>query len=249
MKQHYYPLSFSSIKAFSNSTAHFIAYKNRQQESTPAMQFGTAVHCAILEADRFEIEYKKLEVRRGTAAYRKVIEDNPDVKNWLTASEYDEACRIRDAVIKHDKARQLLRACTSYEQLLQGSIMGVPFKGYADAIGEGFCIDIKTTQKGGPRDFVNDAYRQKYHIQGYIYLELAKQNYGTSFSDHWIIAAEKGSPYVITCYKLTAEYLNRGREDLARLLDNWAQWDGKPRGYDADTAFGHFELDLPTWAI
>ena len=66
----YYPLSFSSIKNFATSPAHFIAYKNREQHETPAMRFGTAVHKAILEPFDFIKEYKVLEVRRGTKAYK-----------------------------------------------------------------------------------------------------------------------------------------------------------------------------------
>ena len=248
MKQEYYPLSFSSIKAYSQSPAHFVAYKKRQQHETPAMRFGTAVHMATLEPKEFENAYKVLTVRRGTAAYKALVEQHPNA-TWLSQSEYDEVTRLRDAVLAHPVASQLLGDCTAFEQELTGNVLGLPFRGFADGVGPSYVVDLKTTQKGGPRDFTSDAYRQKYHVQGYIYTCLLSQALGRQIGEHWLIAVEKTSPYVVTCYKLTPEYLKRGQEELQKLVDSFRQWDGTPNGYDARTAFGHFTLDLPQWAL
>ena len=247
-KTTYFPLSFSSVKAFSQSPAHFIAYKQRKQHETPAMRFGTAVHMATLEPERFEAEYMPLLVRRGTAAYKKVVEDNPG-KNFLSQTEYDDCLRLRDAVRAHEVASSLLKDCTEYEKELTGNVHGFPFRGFADGVAPTFVVDLKTTQKGGPRDFTSDAYRQKYHVQGYIYTRLLMQLTGKPVNEHWLIAVEKTSPYVVTCYRLTEEYLQRGKRDLDKILEDFRQWDGKAQGYDAATAFGHFTLDVPAWAL
>ena len=58
MKDQFYPLSFSSCKAFSQSPAHFVAYKERKQHETPAMRLGTAVHMAVLEPEKFGERYQ-----------------------------------------------------------------------------------------------------------------------------------------------------------------------------------------------
>ena len=106
----YYPLSFSSIKNFATSPAHFIAYKNREQHETPAMRFGTAVHAAILEPREFAKDYKVLEVRRGTKAYKELVEAHPKAI-WLSPSEYNEIQKIKDAVEAHPIASKILKDC------------------------------------------------------------------------------------------------------------------------------------------
>lgn len=50
-------LSFSSLKAFGKSPKHFIQYKLEKFEPTPAMKFGTLVHAAILEPDKFDNDF------------------------------------------------------------------------------------------------------------------------------------------------------------------------------------------------
>ena len=220
----YYPLSFSSIKNFATSPAHFIAYKNREQHETPAMRFGTAVHAAILEPREFAKDYKVLEVRRGTKAYKELVEAHPI-------------------------ASKILKDCMAYEQELKGSIGGVPFRGFADGFSPKYCVDLKTCQKGAPRDFTSDSYRQKYHIQGYIYCRLLEETLGHEIKEHWIIALEKTSPYVVTCYKLTPEILERGKQELEELLKKFKTWNGEPSGYDQLSTFGYFDLDVPAWAI
>ena len=248
MKQEYYPLSFSSIKAFSASPAHFIAYKKRQQHETPAMRFGTAVHVATLEAERFDEAYQVLKVRRGTAAYKAVVEQHPNA-TFLTQTEYDDVMRLRDAVKAHPVASKLLEDCTAFEQELTGNVLGLPFRGFADGIADNYVVDLKTTQKGSPRDFTSDAYRQKYHIQGYIYTCLLSQRLGKPIGEHWLITVEKNSPYVVTCYRLTPEYIQRGKAELEKLVQLFREWDGENKGYDHAASFGHFSLDVPAWAL
>lgn len=248
MKQEYYPLSFSSIKAFSQSPAHFVAYKKREQHETPAMRFGTAVHMATLEPQKFENAYKVLTVRRGTAAHKALLEQHPNA-TWLTQTEYDDVLRLKEAVAAHEVASRLLADCTAFEQELTGNVLGLPFRGFADGVGPSYVVDLKTTQKGNPRDFTSDAYRQKYHIQGYIYTSLLSQTLNRDIKEHWLITVEKTAPYVVTCYRLTPEYLKRGQSELQALIEQFRQWDGKPTGYDQAAAFGHFALDVPAWAL
>ncbi len=247
-KEQYYPLSFSSCKAFSTSPAHFIAYKNRQQHQTPAMRFGTAVHVATLEPERFEDAYKELTVRRGTAAYKAIVEQHPNAE-FLSKTEYEDCLKLRDSVRAHPVAKRLLEDCTEYEKELTGNVLGFPFRGFADGVAPSYVVDLKTTQKGNPRDFTSDAYRQKYHVQGYIYASLLQQLTGQPITEHWLITVEKTSPYVVTCYRLAPEYLQRGKKQLQEILKHFTQWDGVSRGYDHAASFGHFNLDVPAWAL
>ena len=53
-KNDYLPLSFSSLKAFSRSPLAFLDYKLGPRKETAAMNFGTLVHRAILEPEKYE---------------------------------------------------------------------------------------------------------------------------------------------------------------------------------------------------
>lgn len=50
-------LSFSSLKQFAKSPEHFIRYKLREFKPSPAMKFGSLVHCVILEPDKVPERY------------------------------------------------------------------------------------------------------------------------------------------------------------------------------------------------
>jgi len=247
-KTHFYPLSFSSMKAFSQSPAHFLAYKQRKQHETPAMRFGTAVHMAVLEPHKFDDAYQVATARRGTKAHKEQQEAHPEAI-FLTEGEMLDVISLRNAVREHKTARQLFEQCNAFEQEIRGNIMGHEFRGFADAVSPTFTVDLKTTQKGNPWDFRSDAYRQKYHVQGYIYTRLLSQALGREVGEHWLVTVEKTSPYVVTCYRLSGSYLKRGADDLQKMLKDFEQWDGAPQGYDAESAFGFFDLDVPTWAV
>ena len=248
MKDQYFPLSFSSCKAFSQSPAHFVAYKERKQHETPAMRLGTAVHMAVLEPEKFDERYQVLTARRGTKAFKELQEKHPNAQ-WLTEAEYLDVVELRNAVKAHPKACELFSQCTDFEKELRGQILGLPFRGFADAIAPTFTVDLKTTMKGNPRDFRSDAFRQKYHVQGYIYTRLLSQLLGRDISEHWLITVEKSSPYVVTCYRLSGSYIDRGAKDLEQILERWNKWDGEPVGFDGASPFGFFELDVPSWAV
>lgn len=50
--------SFSSFSRFMDSPRHFLEYKLDERKPTAAMNFGTLVHCLVLEPDEFENRYE-----------------------------------------------------------------------------------------------------------------------------------------------------------------------------------------------
>ena len=210
-------LSFSSIKEFAKSPAHFIQYKQGLKTESSAMRFGTAVHCAILEADKYADTYRITDHRRNTKAYKSMVADNPK-KIYLTQSEFKTIQKIEHKIRCHELASDLIYNADEYEQELVGEIHGVAFKGFADAIGGGYILDLKTTQNGSPNEFRKSAYNFKYYLQGAIYSEL------TGCDDFWIITAESNAPHNITPYLLSKEYLERGKEELYKLIADYKTW-------------------------
>ena len=238
MKDKYYPLSFSSLKAFAESPSHFIAYKERQVEPTTAMLFGTAVHEAVLEPEKFKLNYAIARARKGTKIYLSQLEEG---KKLLNKSDYYSCKKIAENIKAHPMANELLNQCTEFEKEIKGTIHGLPFRGFADAISPDFVLDLKTTRDGSPYEFTNSVYRMKYHIQAAIYTTL------TNKTDYWIVAVENKAPYVVTAYLIDKKYLIGAQMDLLNLIEEFKEWNGKPGGYDRYADNGYLTLKPPTW--
>jgi hypothetical protein len=72
----------STLKHFSRSAAHVRHSLDDRRPGTPAQLLGTAMHCALLEPDRFRRDYflpPKADRRTkvGKAVWAKAVEENP----------------------------------------------------------------------------------------------------------------------------------------------------------------------------
>lgn len=236
-----YTLSFSSIKEFAKSPAHFLAYKNKEKKESSAMRFGTAVHCAVLEPERFKNEYQTTTLRKGTKAHTALCEENPSVK-FLNSSDWDSIKKIRDNIWKNELCQSLIDNADKVEQHVKGEIAGVKFQGYVDVMSQHYLIDLKTTSNSSKSEFERSAYNFKYYLQATIYREL------TGIDDFWIIAVENVPPYNVTPFLLPPYYLEKGYVELMKLIKEFKKWDGKTGSYLYRGAEDFYKLDAPKWA-
>ena len=235
MRQELTPLSYSSLKEFMKSPAHFLAYKNRELKETPAMRFGTAVHSAILEPQKFINQYDKTDLRRNTKAYKEL----DDSKLWLSSSEWSSIEGIKRSISRNVSASDELSKCVHFEQEVKGLIKGVEFRGFVDAMSQDTIIDLKTTQDASPDGFAKSVYNFSYHLQASIYLEL------TGADRYFILAVENQSPYSCALYELSQDALDSGRAMLEKGIAMFKDWDGSYQGYEKHN---FQKLDLPRWA-
>jgi hypothetical protein len=238
------PLSYSAIKEFGKSPAHYLAYRNKEKKSTPAMELGTAIHKAVLENEDFYKEYQLCEHRKNTIKYKEKLKEG---KKLLTNSEWYTISRIVDSIEEHRLAKELLDNSTRFELNVEREIKGIPFRGIVDIFGVDYIADLKTTSNGSPTEFQRSCYNFKYYLQAAIYLEL------TGKEDFWIITAETVAPFNVTPYKLDREYIERGKRELYYLIQKYKEWldctDGIYTGYDYDLEDEkYFILKAPNWA-
>lgn len=245
MKRDY--LSFSALKAFSKSPNHYLEYVNRTKEPSPAMEFGSLVHCLTLEPDEVMKRYlvapsvdKRTKI--GKETWKEfTAQAEEEGKLVIAAKDYDVARYISDAVMQHPTASNIVHH-TKKEQEFNANLYGVDFKGFIDGLGSGYMFDLKTTQSAHPDDFQRSAYNSGYHLQAAIY-RLAIED-GEPYKFFWI-AVEKEAPYNVGVYMQSEEAYYKSVNELSELVRAWKEWDGAARSYNDNQAM---ELSLPRWA-
>lgn len=240
MKRDY--LSSSALKAFAKSPNHYLQYVSGEIEPTPAMTFGSAFHCFILEADEFEDRYAVApQVDRRTKAGKEVwnaFVEGVTGREVLTQQDMGLILDMEAAIRQHEPAQKLLKGCVQFELMTDDKIAGVNFRGIADGLSSTFVLDLKTCQDASPEAFERTAYQSFYHEQAAAYQML----FGVD-RFYWI-AVEKTAPYNVAVYMQSQEAYLKASHRLKNLIQAWDEWDGKPCSYGTEI----FELNLPRWA-
>lgn len=247
MKKLQRPLSYSSLKSFSNSPNHLLSYWNRERTSSSSMVKGSLIHTLILEPDTFDDVYAIWNGgRRGTNAYKEFLTQN-EGKTIIKPEELDEVKPMAEAARKNI----LIKNLTGAEKLIEWELSGVPFKGFVDGFGDGFILDVKTTSDASPKAFLRDFIKYKYYWQSALYLHANRSlNFAGDNPDFFIVAVETSAPYNTQIYKVTPEFIDKGFKDVAHALQKFKEWDGEPAGYEFNNVLaenGVLTLDLPEW--
>lgn len=206
--------------------------------SQEALDFGTLFHTAVLEPDNLT-EYLALDAEKiglkadgtpaqnptMTSAWKKAVaEAEADGKKVIAQADLDRALAMREAVLAHDTARQLLDAATAFEEsAFWVDENGLQHKARFDGRGPGFVLDLKSTSaKPGARSLRRAVWDYGYHVSGAHYTEVAN-GLGLEVQTFALIFAEKVEPYRVTVAELGPDLLDEGHalrtEAIARHTD------------------------------
>lgn len=217
-------LSYSALSNFAKSPNHLLAYWQEDFEPTPAMLFGSMLHCMILQPEYFPDTFAVYEGTRRGKVWESFKEENTK-KRIVTEKEYNTAHKIFREAKKNDLFRKLLTRTTETEKHIKWNCDGQDYHGFVDMVGDNFIADIKTTQDAGDK-FARDLWYNDYKMQGAMYLEAFENK------DYYIIAIEKGMPYNVQVYKLGAELINKGYKKYLHFNEKYKEWDGSPESYN-----------------
>lgn len=242
MKRNY--LSVSALKAFAKSPNHYIAYCNSQFEPTPAMAFGSAVHCKTLEPHLFNERYAiqpplDRRTKDGKEAYSAFLAQQGN-RTILTPDQAEQVENVCQHLTQHDHAVALFEGC-QYEQRVEGKISQVPFVGILDAHNakSGYVVDLKTCRDASPDQFQKDAHNLGYHLQAAAYRLL------TGTDRFYWVCVETDAPYNVAVYMQTDKAYETSVIRLVEMVTRWKDWNGKPMSYGNEEIIA---LDLPNWA-
>ena len=252
-------LGSSHLRELLRSPLHYITRVNTPSKETPAMKLGTAVHCAILEPERFEIEYIEAPVidrrtKDGKALWSELEQSGRIV---LTADEYLKITQMASAVKNHEIASKLISGGVAEQSVYWNQkvssldvseILCKARPDYIKPLKKGYVIvDIKTTQDASISEFQKKAYYQwLYHLQAAHYVRGFEAITGEKVVAFMYVAIESEPPYAISVFKAGDDYLEAGKKKTHELYELYANCvaNNSWPSYSSEIQ----ELRLPKWA-
>lgn len=236
-------ISKSGLDKIHQSPAHYYeAYLNPNRaprKETSAFELGSIFHKLTLEPDDFKNEYvivphdaparpTSLQINAKNPSdssvkqieWWKNFERYNGVKKIISQADFDTASRMRDSVMNHPAAGDLLsRAGTCEETIFfHEEITGVKCKCRPDKRLESqFILDLKSTEDASSEGFGRSSFNYRYHVQAPFYLYGADQVFG-GYDTFVFIACEKEPPYAVGVYFATREILTLGLDEFTQDL-------------------------------
>lgn len=234
-------------RMYNRSPAHA---KAGFDSKTPAMEIGSATHCAILEPHDFDKRYVcGPDDRRGNKWKDAVAAAEAQGMTCLTKPEFETVLRIRDAVHANSEINRLVQGNDAQvEHAAFWTESGTLCKSKVDLYRPGLktIIDLKTTVSARADAFAKSVANYNYHFQDAMYSRGWKKAGGGDVEDFVFLAVEKDPPYAAALYRLTDEARKEGLEmfrQSLRLYRQCVENDHWP-GYPTETQ----TIDLPRWA-
>lgn len=233
-------ISNSAISALLQSPAHYYARflaPDRQPFDTNAFKLGRALHVALSEPETFFDRYIiapggiDRRTREGKEKYeqfliasrgRVVLPEQPTCSDGKASKTlcYDQIMRMRDAVMAHPIAMQLmLSGKAETVHTWEDAISGTLCKGMFDWLPDGgnFIVDFKSTADASPAGFARSCVKYGYDRQAAFYLDGMYHETGKNYT-FIFITVESVAPYAVELYALSDTSLINAREKINTAL-------------------------------
>ena len=240
-------ISKSGLDLILRSPAHYRFSEKR--EATRAMEIGTALHCAILEPDRFTADYMLLRevTDRRASAYKECCKVW-SVERVLTGTEADRVAGMQESARSNPHMAGYLSAPGRYELSVFATDpeTGVLVKCRFDKLlDDGVGFDLKKTQD--IREFAKSVANYGYHMQAAFYMDVYQWATGQTLQSFVFAAVEEMLPHASAPFVLDEEALDIGRMLYRKALNEYAdclhkdEWPG--------IACEQQTIQLPSWYI
>lgn len=241
-------VSKSSLDLIARSPAHY--YYGAKREQTRAMVIGSAIHCAILEPERFASDYlllKDVKDRRDSEYKQAIKVHSPD--NVLVASETQNVAAMQESVASQLIASELTKA-KGWREL--SAFVACPETGlvlrcrYDLLTADGRALDLKKTRDARPAEFEKSVASYRYHVQQAHYSRVFELITGEQLRSFTFLAVEDQPPYTAHAYKLDSLALEIGDFYAMRDLRTYAECEASGEWPHPDNNGG--VISVPYWA-
>lgn len=241
-------INWTTLKEMRRSPLHYQHRLANPLEDSARLAMGRAAHTAILEPDRFPLEYAVWTGERRAGKEWEAFKAANAGRTIIKADEYATCLAMRDAVRRHPAAAAILQAGGEAEKAVTWTddATGLPCKGRMDWLGKYVLADLKTTSDLDPVRFGATAARMGYHTQLAFYRRGVKAATGMDYPVQ-IIAVESSAPHDVAVFTIDETVLYAGDEEIDELLAKvkaCREANAWPGRYPAETT-----LQLPNWAF
>jgi len=227
----------------------------KKEEPTPAMEFGTMFHCAILEPEKFKTMFHvepKFDKRttagkEGYAAFKAGL---PAGAKTVSAEDMDTLNGIVEAFNAHPLAPELIQGGVAEMSGYFTDInTGTPLKIRPDYIrADHTLIDLKTCRDASQNRFQSQVYDFGYYIQAAFYADVYSMIMGRELDSvpFVFIAIENTKPFNIGVYPLAKKAIQQGRDVYRSALYKYLECVNSGKWADLNES-NAVEIDLPYW--
>lgn len=245
----------SGLLRIMRSPAHFQEYVTNKPTPTPAMEFGTAVHAAVLEANVFAECYvvpPKFDRRTKEGKEEALAWETANKgKTVLTVEQMGAITAMADSVECHVGAAYLLNVgAAELSGFWTDPETGIECKVRLDFLrlvnGRGI-VDVKTCIDASSNGFAKQIANFGYDVQAAFYQDGVKVLTGYTIP-FYFIAIEKTAPYAVAVYKAGDDVIEVGRSKYQGALQ-LLKWCRENDTWPAYQPAGEIEeISLPRWA-
>jgi hypothetical protein len=225
------------------------------EEETPAMRFGSLLHCVCLEPQEFEkcfVVPPKMDRRtkegKAMAAEFGTLHAG---KTFIEKADLDTALTCFKRLCQHDEAGPLLQHAASYDAIIERpitfTIEGTHCRAKPDwlSVPLKLILDVKTTDDASPEGFAKSVATFGYYRQAAMYSHGCYEVFG--FHPRFVFACvEKKPPYSVACYELELSVLQAGRSEIVTLIYDYERRKAV-NNWKPSWSSGVVPLSLPRW--
>ena len=222
------PLSNSGLSLLAESPANYAMAEDK--DPTVALRFGTALHCAVLEPDRYNSEYIVLDVEdRRSAVYTHAVKKFT-AEYVLLRKEHEAIEIIKSQFSANSEIAEILSADGISELAMfafdpdTGLRLKCKFDWlWRDDNGGYHAIDIKKTRARNYRELAASFAKYGYHRQEAFYRRVFRLATDTELASFSFLTAQDESPYEVKLRRYDEISREIGEHELGRLLRIFAE--------------------------
>ena len=251
----------SALVKIMRSPEHFKHYLTAPFKVTPTLKFGTALHCAYLEPERFADHYIEIpKFDRRTKEGKAKAEEYEKAVQGKETLEPDDMLAVQEILKKisqHVKATAFrLKSVTEKSYFWLDEDTGVMCRIRCDMLVLGeqgeilAIIDLKTTKDASKESFRRSIDDYGYDLQAAFYTDAVKMAIGREVPFYFLVV-ESDAPHSVCLYRIGQASIEVGRRKyrMALQLLQWCRANDSWPGYQPQPFCEEEEIDLPEWSV
>lgn len=213
----------TSLPPILKSPHTYLTQRMTPKEPTEDMIFGTHVHLAILEPEKFESQViiQPTFSGKGMKAAKEEWESSLDPRQViLTQEQYDDIQGMKESISQHDEADFLVkRSLKEQTGYFRDPHTGILCRFRCDFLHPGLMRlgDLKTTKDCTAYSFSKTIWERRYDMQMYFY-KLGTELITGKKVEPVFLAVEKKPPYEVALYTIDDELIFKAKTDYEKAM-------------------------------